>query len=334
MWDAGRVLQLFEKPEESPSFIVAEIGINHLGNFDLALELIDAAAESGADAVKFQLFKTEGFLHAELLKEAFALFQSFEISYGDFSKLREYSERKGLFCFATPLDEESLEFLVESKVGLLKFASSDLFTQPFLKRAAESQVPTILSTGMAKSSDLDAVASFFYEDRLAFLYCVSEYPVLPKNLDLNVLNEMKRHFSGVIGFSDHSLETVFSVSAVAMGAKIIERHFTLNRKIEGADHAMSLSASAFSKMVKEIRLLEKALGSGEKGLTDFEKKIKPLSLRGIYATRELAEGQRVEKEDLCLLRPGNGVNADFYEELVGKRIPKGVTRNEEILRSG
>ena len=234
----------------APVFITAEIGINHQGNFDCAKMLIEKACESGADAVKFQVYKTEKFYNRKLAPDAFDLFKSFELSYDQYQRLSEFSLSLGLVFYATPFDSESLEFLLETGTKVIKIASSDITNEPFLnliaEKASKTEFLTIMSTGFAGLVEIDRAIDIFRSNLpdkplpLALLYCISDYPASPEDIDLNFIPFLKNRYHLSSGFSDHSEGISLSIAAAALGASLIERHFTSDRSLPGADHSMSL----------------------------------------------------------------------------------------------
>lgn len=321
---------LFSDGYSKEAFLVAEIGLNHAGDVEMAKRMIDAASDAGADAVKFQVFKTEKFYNPKILPEAFELFKTLELSFEDYRSLKKIAEEKGMHFFATALDEESLDFLIDAGVELVKVASSDVTAEPFLRRIASKHKKTILSTGFAQWKDIEAVCDIFKGERFALLYCVSKYPAEIQDYDLNVIPEMKKRFQTTVGFSDHSLTTYLSIAAVALGAKIIERHFTIDNSWSGVDHKISLNPQQFKEMATQIRSLASAFGSGEKKVTDFEEKIRYHSMRGFYSRNAIRAGETIEENDTILLRPGNGMKMGEYCSKLGKKAHKDIAEYEEI----
>jgi sialic acid synthase SpsE len=322
------IAHLFESPSSSPAFIVAEIGINHNGSLDLAKRQIDGAKEAGADAVKFQVFRTEHFYNRRLAPGAFDLFKSLELSFDDFSILNEFAKERGLIFFATPLDFVSLDFLVRLDVPVIKTASSDITCEPFLKKVADTGKYAILSTGFTELEEIKRGVRFFDNKKLALLYCVSKYPCCANDFDLNFLKVLADNFDTTVGFSDHSLENIFSIAAVVLGAKIIERHFTVDNSLEGADHKISLNQSAFASLVSSIRDIESSLVSETKRACEFEQEIRPLSMRSVYAKRDILQGETINESDIALLRPGSGVSLTRFESIVGKIAKKDIAKDE------
>jgi sialic acid synthase SpsE len=313
-----------------PVVIAAEIGINHNGNPEQAKRLIEAAKECGADAVKFQVYRTENFYNRALQPDGFRIFKEYELSYGDFRELKEFSERVGIGFFATPLDMDSLEFLHGLSVNAVKIASSDITTEPLLYRIRELGIPAILSTGFADLDTIGRAVSILDAKKTALLYCVSKYPAGKDDFDLNFIPVLYKKYGLPVGFSDHSLNNYFSIAAVALGARMIERHFTIDNNWTGADHAISLDQAKFSELVRAVREVEQAIGPGEKKITDFEQKIRGLSMRGMYAKRDIPSGSRLGKDDIALLRPGDGIPMEEYLSRIGKIVDKDIAENEKI----
>lgn len=328
------IKSVFQNQEAAPVFVAAEIGINHEGDFDFAKKLIDSAKESGADAVKFQVFKTDQFYHPKISPDAYQLFRGFELSFDKFNRLKEHAESLGLVFFATPLDFESLHFLVDIHTPIIKVASSDITNEPFLSKIADmgavDRFVTILSTGFVGLKEIKKAVRFFKDASLALLYCVSKYPADVEDFDLNFIRTLQENLYFPIGFSDHSKDIHLTLGAVALGAKIIERHFTTDDKLPGYDHAMSLSPTRFKEMVAGIRVIEKALGSGVKKVTDFENKIRQGSMRSLYTAKAIKKGDRIGENDVLLLRPGNGVSLSYYRKIVGRKAPRDLGEYEEV----
>lgn len=325
---------LFSQPEKTRSFIVAEIGINHNGSFEFAKTLIDSAKASNADAVKFQVFQTEKFYNPHLAKPAFDLFKSLELSYDAFSRLKEYAESNDLLFFATPLDFESLDFLIQIKSPIIKIASSDITNEPFLykikERNKKGAFKVFLSTGFVNFKKINRAVSILKNCPLSIQYCISKYPAEDKDFDLNFISTLKNKFKIPVGFSDHSLDIYLSLAAVSLGAKVIERHFTTDNKMEGADHKISLNPAKFQSLVKGIREIESALGDGQKKITSFEREISYSSMRDIYSARPIKKGERISEKDLVILRPGNGVNIKDYKNIIQNKSIKDLKIYEKI----
>ncbi len=320
--------------KKHPVFITAEIGINHQGNADFAKHLIEKAWESGADAVKFQVYKTEKFYNRDLAPKAFEMFKSFELSFDEYYKLCEFSNSLGLIFYATPFDNDSLDFLLQIGTPIVKVASSDITNEPFLNYIAEkspvSGFLTILSTGFVRLAEIDSAVHIFRSRPFAVLYCVSKYPVKPEEIDLKIIAILRERYNASAGFSDHSMGITLSLGAVALGASLIERHFTTDRSIPGADHSISLEPAMFKSMVDGIRDIEKASSTGDKKITDFEKQTKYMSMRGMYASRKIMKGEIIRKGDVIMLRPGDGVKLSEYKKLLNRKAARDILLYEKI----
>ncbi len=321
---------LFKDPLHAPGFLVAEIGINHDGKLHKALELVDLAVRSGADAVKFQVFKSDEFINPLMSPQAHTLFQGFELSHKDWDQIQAHCRNRDILFFATPLDHSSLQYLVSCEVALIKIASSDISTEPVLKNIAATGVPVILSSGMADEKTVEKALGFFKDKDVALLYCVSEYPVLPQNVDLKVIPAWIRKWDIPIGFSDHSCGIELSEAAVTLGAKIIERHFTDDKCNPGADHAISLDPTDFSRMAADIRNIESALGPGIKTISKKENKILPLSGKGMYAARNIKKGEIINEKDIFCMRPGPGVSMKDFQSQLGKKAERDFALYEKV----
>jgi|YNPMSStandDraft_1061717.scaffolds.fasta_scaffold00411_21 sialic acid synthase SpsE len=319
-------------PRASKVLVVAEIGINHLGQEEYAIQLVKEAKRAGADAVKFQIYQTSQFYHPS--SGAYEIFERYELTLESFERIRRYCEENHMLFFATPLDWTSLQWMCDRRIPLIKIASSDITFEPFLntigKYVKENKAYAILSTGFVDLPTIQKATRFFPKDKLALLYCVSRYPTEAQDLDLRFIQILQKRFHTTVGFSDHSKETVFSVAAVALGARIIERHFTDNPSLEEADHSISLSPELFSRMVSEIRNLEIALGNGEKKITPFEEEIRPLSMRSLYAGRDIHKGEIIKQTDIKCLRPGEGITLSEYNHFVGKKSKKSYKAYEKL----
>lgn len=329
-----------------PTFIIAEIGINHNGDMKIAESLIDKAINCGADAVKFQSFLLDLLLTSptpetpenerksknELLKALAPLILSEE----DHNNLSNYCENKGILFFSTAGDIPSFELLKRLKVPLIKLSSNDINNLPLLNTVAKSGIPTILSTGMAYLSEVDEAVRLFESYNhtdIALLHCVSNYPPKIEDLNLNNIITLNNCFEYPIGFSDHTKEIYFSVAAVAMGACIIERHFTLDHDMPGFDHKASLDPKQFKEMVKQIREIEKAKGRFKKRPVNGEKTSIENMRRSIVAKFDIAEDTTITEDMLILKRPGTGLSAKYFDFVIGRKPKKLIYKDTVILTS-
>ena len=244
-------------------FIVAEAGINHNGSLDLALKMVNEAKKAGADAIKFQTYITEKRVTKD--NPVFSILKKCELPNGDQKKIKQYADKTGIFFFSTPFDEESVDFLKNIDVPIIKIASFDIVNKKLLNAAAVTGIPIIVSRGMANSKEIDEAVEIFNKNNAdyAILHCVSAYPAPKEVVNLRIIKSLIEKYSCPIGYSDHTLDLDASIYAVAVGATIIEKHFTLNRKMEGPDHKMSVDPQDLTALCRKIRELEVMLGSEE-----------------------------------------------------------------------
>ena len=328
--------------DTSKVFIIAEAGVNHNGDIRLAYKLVDAAKEAGADAVKFQTFKAENVVSkitekAEYQRETtnseesqYEMIKKLELSFEDFVKIKDYCDKKGITFLSTPFDYESVDFL-ESLVPLYKVGSGEITNLPFLEYIAKKGKPIILSTGMSTLGEVEeAVKTITKVDSslpLVLLHCVSNYPAKYEDVNLKAMLTLKEAFELPVGYSDHTLGIEIAIAAVALGAKVIEKHFTLDRGLPGPDHKASLEPDELKKMVKAIRNVEKALGSGVKRPTQSELKVMKVARRSLVATRDIRAGEVVKESDILIKRPGTGILPKFKEIIIGMKLTRDVKKD-------
>ncbi len=319
----------FQNPQNSSVMFVAELGINHDGDLNIAKKMIDQAVEAKADAVKFQLYDTDRFYNQHIAPDAHKLFQSFYISYQDFLTLKDYSESRGVVAFAAPFDTKTLHTLVQDNVFPIKIASGDALTEPWIDYVLKKDVPFIISTGSMEDQEIQVLAQKIQGSNSAMLYCVSEYPAPAEGFDIKYLDTMQSYLPNqAIGFSDHSQGVALSLAAVVRGAKIIERHFTLFPERTDLDHPVSLSPEQFHQMVVSSRMIEKSLGSGNRITTPTEQKIRNLAGRDAYALMDIPANTSITEDMIILQRPGQGITTKEYNTILNSVsttiIPKGA----------
>lgn len=318
-----------------PCFIVAEAGVNHNGDPELARGLVDAAAETGVDAVKFQTFKAERLVSPAAPKAAYQargtradesqleMLRKLELSPDVHRELFARCRERGLLFMSTPFDEESADLLDELGVAVFKIGSGELTNWPFLKYVAEKKKPIILSTGMSYLSEVDEAVRTIRQagnDRLILLHCVSNYPADPADVNLRAMRAMEAAFGLPVGFSDHTLGIDVAVAAVALGAAVVEKHFTLDRDLPGPDHRSSLEPDQLTRLVKAIRDVELALGSGEKRPAASEQGNRQVVRRSLHLRVDAEAGTAVQREMLVALRPGGGIGPEAWDRVVGHRL--------------
>jgi N,N'-diacetyllegionaminate synthase len=313
--------------------IVAEVGNNHEGNVENAKRMISLAAKAGADAVKFQTFQTQFFVSSSD-GARFARLKSFELTFDQFRELNRVASDEGILFLSTPLDIESARFL-NSFVSAFKIASGDNNFYPLLKEVAGFGKPIVLSRGLADFEELRRAVSFIESvkanPQLALMHCVTRYPVEPHEANLLAIRQMQKEFKYTVGYSDHLTGIEASVAAAALGARIIEKHFTVDKNFSSfRDHALSADPDDMSQMVKRIREVEVLLGSGTTGMQESEKSMVPLVRRSIAARKDLAQGSVVNMEDLTWLRPSGGLNPGQENLVIGKKLKRTVKFGEAI----
>jgi len=328
-------------------FVIAEAGVNHNGDIELAKKMIDAAAEAGVDAVKFQTFKTDLLVSPDVrqcdyqkrntgMEESqYNMLRRLELPREGHHTLKDYCESKGLMFISSPFTEDDVDFLDELGILVYKIPSGELNNLPFLRRVAKKGRPMIVSTGMATLSEVKKAKQVMNDagnDDIIFLHCTSNYPAAPESLNLRVLNTMRQELGAPIGYSDHSEGYVASIMAVALGACVIERHFTLDKNMEGPDHRASLEPSELAEMLRLVRIAEVMLGRGEKKCTDEEEAVRKLVRKSIFAKQDIPRGWVIRKEYLEAKRPGDGIPPSEFNNIVGKVAKNDIMANALIKR--
>ncbi|MGB2728973.1 MAG: N-acetylneuraminate synthase family protein [Halobacteriota archaeon] len=311
-------------------YIIAEAGSNHNGSLEQAKKLIDVAAEAKADAVKFQLFKAER-LSAD--KEIHELLKKFEFRREWVKELSEYAKGKSIMFLATPFDTEAVDLLGKIDIPVFKVASGDLTNLPLIEYIAEKGKSIILSVGLGSLDEIRETLNVIYStgnENVALLHCVASYPTKPEEVNLKVIKTLKQRFELPVGFSDHTMEVSIPIGAVALGANIIEKHFTIDRKLEGPDHPYALEPEELKILVKGIRDVEKALGSGIKNIVDSEMQGLVEGRRSIFAKVNISEGTTITKDMLSILRPARGIAPKYIDNIIGKKVKKDIKAYESI----
>lgn len=326
-------------------YIIAEAGVNHNGSLELAKELIDIAKRCGADAVKFQTFKAEESTgvradKAEYQKRAytieetqFEMIKKVELAFSDFAILKQYCEKKEIDFISTPDGEQSLQCLVDLNVPIIKIGSTEVTNYPFLKKIAQSKKKIILSTGMSTLGEVEKAVNVLLESGardISLMHCTTDYPTDVEEVNLKAMVTLRDAFHLPVGYSDHTLEFEAAVAAVAMGAVVIEKHITIDRKMDGPDHKASMPPKEFGEYVRHIRNAEKLLGDGKKRPTAKEKDIMNQVRRSILSARDLEAGTILTEEMLCIKRPGIGIEPEFLPILLGRQLKRAVEKEEPI----
>jgi len=328
-------------------FIIAEAGVNHNGDVGIAKQMIDIAREAGADAVKFQTFKAEKLVtkfttKAEYQKKTTAedesqleMLKRLELSLDEHKELFDYCRKKNIMFLSSPFDSESIDLLCSLGLEIFKIPSGEITNLPFLKKLGSLAKKVILSTGMADSNEVKNAIDVLEKagtrkDCITILHCTSEYPAPLEEVNLRAIKTLKRSFGLAVGYSDHTLGIEASIAAVAMGACVIEKHFTVDRNLAGPDHKASLEPAELKAMVEAIRNIEKALGDGIKVSALSELKNKAVSRKSIVASRKIKQGDTFAEENITVKRPGIGISPGQWENIIGKKAKKNFRKDELI----
>lgn len=329
--------------------IIAEAGVNHNGDIELAKKLIDQAAEAGVDYVKFQSFKTEKLVSKQAVKASyqkanlesedvsqFNMLKKLELTEDMHDELVAYCDAKKIRFLSTPFDEESIDLLKGYGVAIGKIPSGEITNLPYLRAMAAAFPEIILSTGMSDMAEIqDAVkvllASGIQKDNITVLHCNTEYPTPMIDVNLKAMNTIAENLGTRVGYSDHTLGIEVPIAAVAMGAVVIEKHFTLDRNMKGPDHAASLEPAELAAMVSAIRNIEMAIsGSGIKEPTPSEQKNKDIARKSIHLSRALDAGHIIGEADLVMKRPGDGISPMLMSELIGKKTRRPLSSEYKL----
>ena len=325
--------------------IIAEAGVNHNGDLDLALKLCDAAKDAGADVVKFQTWITEKLITRTVemaeyqesntgVKESqFDMLKRLEMSYDNFRIIKRHCDEIGITFASTADEPDSLDFLIELGIPFIKVGSGDIGNISYLEYMGSKGLPVILSTGMSSIADVDISIGALQKggaDDITVLHCTTNYPCPMEEVNLNAMITLRDAFHLPVGYSDHTIGTEVSVAAVALGARVIEKHFTLDRNMEGPDHIASTEPEEFKSMVCQIRNIEKALGDGVKRATASEKKIKGVVTKRIVAKKDIKVGDVLSEDNMCVKRSAEGELAAGWNMLIGHKTLRDYKPDEGI----
>ena len=329
----------------SKTIIIAEAGVNHNGDINTAKRLIDVAADAGVDYVKFQTFKAERLVSPSAQKAKYQIendtnkddsqlnmLKKLELSDNDHKELISYCKSKNISFFSTAFDEEGISYLSSLNFDMFKIPSGELTNYPYLKAIAKTGLPVILSSGMANLDEIEksinVLVSYGTKKReITVLHCNTEYPTPMIDVNLKAMLTIKEKIGVSIGYSDHTLGLEVPIAAVALGAKIIEKHFTLDRSLKGPDHKASLEPNELKEMVIAIRNIEMAIsGNGFKGASLSEKKNIHIARKSIHLSKDLKSGSIISEQDLISLRPGDGICTMNWENIIGKQVNKDLKK--------
>ena len=332
--------------EETMSvFIIAEAGVNHNGSLELAKELVDAAKDAGADCVKFQTFVSKNIVSKNAVKAEYQkqqtepeesqqdMLKKLELSFDEFVELNEYCKSISIEFMSTAFDFDSIDFLDGLEMGIWKIPSGDITNLPYLIKIAKLNKPVILSTGMSTMEDIRSAIKALEENgatELTVLHCTTEYPTPFEDVNLRAMNTIKEEFGVKVGYSDHTRGIEVPIASVALGATVIEKHFTLDRNMEGPDHKASLEPNELKAMVDSIRHIELALGNEMKQPAESEKKNMTVARKSITASKEIKSGEIFTEENLTVKRPGDGISPMRWFDIIGKPAPRDFEEDELI----
>lgn len=331
--------------ENSPTFIIAEVGINHNGDLDIAKESIYAAAKAGADCVKFQTFRADEFMAdksvqyeyvssgVKVTEAMYDMFKRLEMPLFWHLELQKYCKELGVEFLTSVADPLSMKVALDSGVRALKLASEDLINHRLIMAVADIELPLILSTGMSSNQELFDVIDILerkQKKNVIFLHCVSLYPTKDEEANLKRMVGLSERTSALVGYSDHTIGPLASIGAVALGAKVIEKHFTLDRSLAGPDHSFSSNPSEFKEMVSKIRAIERLLGNDYSEISGRELSSKQQFRRSIVATRDLIVGSTLSEGDIAARRPEGGIHPRELHSIVGKKVKTRIEKNQQI----
>lgn len=327
----------------SKVFIIAEAGVNHNGSLEIAKNMVDIAFETGCDAIKFQTFKAENVISkfaqkAEYQKQATCAEESqldmvkkLELSFYAFKELYDYCKNKGIMFISTPFDLESIDFLASLDMPIFKIPSGEITNLPYLRKINALGKKVILSTGMSNLNEIQEALDILNNCEVILLHTNTQYPTPIEDVNLLAMNTIKDTFGVDVGYSDHTLGIEVSVAAVALGAKVIEKHFTLDKTMQGPDHKASLKPEDLKNMVKSIRNIEKALGTAHKVASKSESPNIEIARKSIVAKVAISKGEMLSEENLTVKRPGNGISPMKWDEIIGTKATRDYQEDELIV---
>jgi len=331
--------------KNKPVFIIAELSSNHLHDFDVAVKTLQAAKKAGADAIKLQTYTPDTItmdanndyfkINQGTLHDGKTLYELYKEAYTPWDwqpKLKKIAEDMGLICFSSPFDKTSVDFLEEMDVPAYKVASMEITDIPLIEYIASKRKPVIISTGIATLADIkEAIDACkrMKNDQIALLKCTSAYPTKFKEVNLKNISDIKKRFNTIVGLSDHTLGISIPVAAVALGAKIVEKHFILDKKLKSPDAAVSLDPKEFAEMVKAIHEVEDALGKNSYQVTEKMRRNRIFS-RSLFAVKNIKKGERLTEENIKSIRPGHGLHPKHAKTIIGKRAKEDIVRGTPI----
>lgn len=326
-------------------YIIAEAGVNHNGSLELARKMILEAKKAGADAVKFQTFVSEKLVSQYAPKAEYQIMNTgktesqlemlkkLELSFSHFTLLNSYAKEIGIDFLSTPFDLESIEFLCSLEMPFWKIPSGEINNKPYLRRIAQTKLPIILSTGMSTLEEIEEALAIFEDysrDNITLLHCNTQYPTPYEDVNLLAMTTLREHFHVRIGYSDHTVGIEVPIAATALGAEVIEKHFTLDKSMEGPDHKASLEPIELAAMVSAIGNTARALGDGRKKPSASEAVNRSIARKSIVAAKEIKQGELYTSENLTVKRPGDGISPMRWDEIIGRVADRDYSVDEKI----
>lgn len=336
---------MLHKQINDKCLIIAEAGVNHNGNLEIAKELCYSAKDSGADVVKFQTWNTDKLITKSVKmadyqqnnvgksESQYDMLKRLELSQDEFRDVKKYCDDIGILFSSTADEKDSLDFLIEVGIPFIKIGSGDIGNIPFLRYMGSKGLPIILSTGMSSLADVDLSLQALRQGGakdITILHCTTNYPCPYDEVNLRAMNTLHEAFHIPVGYSDHTIGTEVSVSAVALGARVIEKHFTLDRNMEGPDHVASTEPEEFKHMVQQIRNIEKALGDGVKQMSLSERSIKTVVTKRIVASKPIVKNEPLTKDNICVKRSSEGEIASMWDVVIGKNAKRSYEVDQGI----
>jgi N,N'-diacetyllegionaminate synthase len=322
-----------------PAFIVAEVGFNHNGDIELAKRMIESAAENGADAVKLQTFIAKEMISNSLMADDpdnpgneipfYEFFQRYELSRSDYEILFAHAKKINIPLFSTPFDEGSLEVLVELGMPAIKIASPDLTHLPFLRKVAKTGLPVVLSTGMGNEEEISRALEIF-QTKVVLLHCVSNYPSQYEEMNLRCMETLRTQFNVPVGLSDHTIDNLSAVVAASLGAVLIEKHFTVDRKLPGVDQSISIEPQELKKLKAELIHVNQILGDDKKQIQPSEIPVRQSARRSLVARIDISAGTPLTGEMIACKRPGTGISPAELDNVLGKTCKNDISA-EQVL---
>jgi N,N'-diacetyllegionaminate synthase len=328
-------------------FIIAEAGVNHNGDLDIAKKMVDAAKSFGADAVKFQAFNAEKIVSLTASKAGYQkkftdkdesqleMLKKLEIGFEEHVELMKHCEKKGIKFLSSPFDLESVEMLQKLEMDIYKIPSGEITNLPYLRKIGKLKKPVILSTGMATTEEIEEALGVLIKNgtsrnQITLLQCTTAYPAPIKDINLKFIPKLRDVFKVEVGFSDHTEGIEVALAAVALGATVIEKHFTLSRDMAGPDHKASLEPDEFERLVEGVRKIELALGVAEKKISVVENANKLAARKSIVAARNISKGDIFSDENITTKRPGDGLSPMLWDQIIGLTAQQGFIADEKI----